>query len=66
MTKSSARKAAAEKARSTYRSRPLAKLAPGKRTVAIARQYPKLSRRERAIHIVRPPLDSRNSLTMRR
>ena len=56
MTKSSVRKAARQEIRI---ARPLARLAPGKRTVAIARQLPRPSPRKRAVHIARPPLASR-------
>ena len=64
MTKSSTRKAAAEKTRGTHRK--------AARKVGAAKAHSKARKtaskvaaeREHAVHIARPPLASRNSLTM--
>ena len=65
MTKSSAGKAAAKKARGTHR-KTARKVGAGKAHGEIARQLPKSSPRKRAAHIARPPLNSRNSLPIRK
>ena len=66
MTKSSAHKAAAEKTRGTHR-KTARKVGAGKAHSKDRKtSCPKPSPRRRAVHIARPPLNSRNSLAMRK